>query len=243
MVRSVVCVLCQRERNARQLVDEQAEEHVKVMQTRLVEINRHHQIANLAHQTQRVELELVTRELQLMKETNMALATEKLEQNKISQLELQLNGEENSEMDVKEKSPMVGSGVIPIGGPGKVVQADELIGLSNWLPPVQILEQAYKWDQELFFLLVNVQSNDVHFHTQVECIWKKAYTYRLENLSTEILVRGEVMVEDPLKAYWLLGDLAARVLLYQAEMEATQLERSQKEAAMAKTVRQIYGDT
>jgi hypothetical protein len=179
-----------------------------------------------------------------MKETNVALATEKLEQqDKISQLELQLNGEENSEMDVKEKSPMAGSGVTPIGGRGKVVRADELIGLSNWLPPVQTLEQAYRWDRELFFLLVNVQSNDVLFHRQVERIWKKAYTYRLENLSAEILVRGELTVEDPLKAYWLLGDLAAKVLLYQAEMEATQLERRQKEAAMAKTVRQIYGDT
>jgi hypothetical protein len=89
-----------------------------------------------------------------MKETNVALATEKLEQqDKISQLELQLNGEENSEMDVKEKSPMAGSGVTPIGGRGKVVRADELIGLSNWLPPVQTLEQAYRWDRELFSYL------------------------------------------------------------------------------------------
>jgi hypothetical protein len=60
-----------------------------------------------------------------MKETNVSLATEKLEQqDKISQLELQVNGEENFEMDVKEKSPMAGSGVTPIGRRGKVVRAD-----------------------------------------------------------------------------------------------------------------------
>jgi hypothetical protein len=64
----------------------------------------------------------------------------------------------------------------------------------------------------------------------------------LENLFAEILVRGELSVEDPLKTYWLLGDLAARVLLYHAELEAHQLERRQKESTMAKTVRKISYD-
>jgi hypothetical protein len=62
---------------------------MKAMKVRLDETNRHRQATNLAHQTQRVELERVTRELQLVKETNMALATEKMEwQDKITQLEL-----------------------------------------------------------------------------------------------------------------------------------------------------------
>jgi hypothetical protein len=170
------------------------------MKARLDKTNRHCQAANLAHQTQRVELEHVTRELQLVKETNVALATEKMEwQDKITQLELQLSGEGSFKMDVKGKSPMVGSGVTPIGGRGKVVRADELLGLTNWLPPVQTLEQAYWWDRELFFLLVNVHPNDVQSHRQVERIWRKAYTYHLANLFAEILVRGDLTIEDPLK--------------------------------------------
>jgi hypothetical protein len=79
----------QRERIARQLADERAEECVKAMKVRLDETNRHRQAANLVHQTQRVELERVTRELQLVKETNVALAMEKMEwQDKITQSEL-----------------------------------------------------------------------------------------------------------------------------------------------------------
>jgi hypothetical protein len=79
----------QRERISRQLADERAEERVKAMKVRLDETNRHRQATNLAHQTQRVELERVTCELQLVKETNVALATKKMEwQDKITQLEL-----------------------------------------------------------------------------------------------------------------------------------------------------------
>jgi hypothetical protein len=85
-------------------------------------------------------------------------------------------------VDAKGQSLMLGCGLIPISGRGKVISAEELIGLTNWLPPVQILEHAYRWDRELFFLLVNVQSNEVLFHRQVERIWKKTCTYQLENL-------------------------------------------------------------
>jgi hypothetical protein len=63
---------------------------------------------------------------------------------------------------------MVGSGITPIGGRGKVIRAEDLLGLTDWLPPVQTLEQAYKWDCELFFLLINVQSNDMVSQRQVE---------------------------------------------------------------------------
>ena len=87
------------------------------MKARLAKTNRHRQAANLAHQTQRVELEPLTRKLQLVKETNVALAIEKMEwQDKIFQLELQLSSKRSFELDIKRKSPIVGSGVIPIGG-------------------------------------------------------------------------------------------------------------------------------
>jgi hypothetical protein len=94
----------------------------------------------------------------------------------------------------------------------------------------------------LFFLLVNVHPNDVQSHRQVEHIWRKACTYHLENLFAEILVQGDLTVEDPLKTYWLLGDLAIRAFLYHAELEATQLERRKNEAVMAETVRRILYD-
>ena len=62
------------------------------------------------------------------------------------------------------------------------------------------------------------------------------------NLFAEILVRGDLSVEDPLKTYWLLGDLATRVFLYHAKVEATQSERYKNEAIMAKTLRRILYD-
>jgi predicted GNAT family acetyltransferase len=225
----------QRERIARRLAEERAEARIKAMTARLDETNRHRQNANLAHQTQCVELERVNRELQLVQETNVALATEKMAQeDKIAQLEIQLSGDTMVEPD--------GKGKTPIGSRGKVIRAEDLLSLTDWLPPVQTLEQAYRWDRELFYLLVNVQPNDELSPKQVERVWKKACTYSMENLFAEILVRGELSVENPAKTYWLLGDLAARVLLYHAESEAHQSERRLKESAMAKTVRQISHD-
>ena len=73
-------------------------------------------------------------------------------------------------------------------------------------------------------------------------MWKKACTYGLENLFAEILVCGDLSMEDSLKTYWLLGDLAIRAFLCHAELEAIQLERRKQEAAMVKTVRQISYD-
>ena len=87
-----------------------------------------------------------------------------------------------------------------------------------------------------------MQPNELLSHRQMEHIWKKAYTYWLENLFAKILVRGELTMQDPLKAYWLLGNLAAKVLFFQVEMEAIQLERRQKESVMAKTVKKISSD-
>ena len=40
-----------------------------------------------------------------------------------------------------------------------------------------------------------------------------------------IMVRGDLSVEDPLKTYWLLGDLAARAFFCHIELETIQLER------------------
>lgn len=123
------------------MADEQAEERVKAMKIRLDETNRHHQAASLAHQDQRVELERVTLKLQLAKETNMALAMEKMEwQDKIDQLELQLSGEGSFETEIKGKSLMAGSGATPIGGRGKIICAEKLLRLTNWLLLVQTLE-------------------------------------------------------------------------------------------------------
>lgn len=162
------------------------------------------------------------RELQLAKETNVALATKKMElQDKIVQLKMQLSGEGSFKAVFKGKSPIIGLSAPPIGGRGKVICAKELLGLTNWLPSVQTLEQAYQWNRELFFLLVNVQASDVLTHKQVEHVWKKASTYKLKTLFPEILIRGDLSVEDSLKTYWLLGDLAARAFLYHAELEAT----------------------
>jgi hypothetical protein len=97
----------------------------------------------------------VNRELQLTKETNVALATEKLEQKiKIYQLEFQLNGKVSMVPDDNRKLPFVL--VTPIGGKGKVVDVEDLLNLSEWLSLVHLLEQAYRWHQQVFFLLANV---------------------------------------------------------------------------------------
>jgi hypothetical protein len=110
-------------------------------------------------------------------------------------------------VDSEPKGKLPLGTAMSIGGKGKVVRAEDLLGLSEWVPPMNLLEQAYRWDRQVFFLLVNVQPETTLTHRQFERIWTKAVNYGKENLLAEILVRGELNVEDPVKAYWMAGDL------------------------------------
>ena len=55
----------------------------------------------------------------------------------------------------------------------------------------------------------------------------KMHTYGLKNLFAEILVCSDLSVEDSLKTYWLLGDLAIRTFLYHIELEENQSKKAQ----------------
>jgi hypothetical protein len=145
-------------------------------------------------------------------------------------------------VDSEPKGKLPLGTAMSIGGKGKVVRAEDLLGLSEWVPPMNLLEQAYRWDRQVFFLLVNVQPETTLTHRQFERIWTKAVNYGKENLLAEILVRGELNVEDPVKAYWMAGDLGARILLYKAEQEFNQSEKRRTEQAMAISKRQLSCD-
>lgn len=120
-----------------------------------------------------------------------------------------------------------------------MIRAHDLLALMEWLPPVQRVEQAYRWDREVFFLVMNVQNGDALECQQLERIWRKAGNYGMMNLFAEILVQGELTMEDPFAAYLLMGDLAARAFIYSEEVEHQQEQRRIKEQAMVSSSRVV----
>ena len=51
-------------------------------------------------------------------------------------------------------------------------------------------------------------------------LWLKACAYNLENLLTEVVLRGDLELEDPPSAYVQIGDFGGRRLLYYAKLES-----------------------
>jgi hypothetical protein len=52
-----------------------------------------------------------------------------------------------------------------------------------------------------------------------------AVEYSLEDLFVEILVRGDLDLDDWVSAYWVIGDFGVRLLRYYKQMEEVQAAR------------------
>jgi len=53
-------------------------------------------------------------------------------------------------------------------------------------------------------------------------LWKWAEVLKQEDLLVEIVVRGDLLLVDYVEAYWLMGDLGARLLYYHRQLEEVQ---------------------
>ena len=159
----------------------------------------------------------------------MVLTTTNLELTaKVSQLEEKLRGKD-----------LAASLVLSLSPTPKMLGDDQLLGLSNWVLAAKTLEHAYLYDHEVFFLLMDVEQAVTLTAPEFEIVAKHAKAKGLENLFVEILIRGNLTVEDYAQAYWKFGDLGVRSFLYRWEAEKNQAQRRQMEPAMAKLNRRI----
>lgn len=114
-----------------------------------------------------------------------------------------------------------------VPGSVQLVHRDDVLALLEWLPPAHVLEQAYRFDRQMFFLLYDLEAGQTLEHVQLVHIWQGANVDNRQNLFAEILVRGDLLVEDFFRAFLLVGDLAARAYLYWRELEQEQARRRQ----------------
>jgi hypothetical protein len=151
----------------------------------------------------RVKVERLEKELQSLKDTNVVLTTEKMELTaRIAQLEENFKG----------KTPVDGLAVSP-NDTTKILQDDQLLGLSIWVHAAKTLEYAYLYDREVFFLLMEVEQSVTLSTNEFATIGARAKSKGLENLFVEILLRDDLTVEDYAQAYWKFGDLGVRSFL------------------------------
>lgn len=94
---------------------------------------------------------------------------------------------------------------------------DELLEL---VPPTTCLEEAYLWERQVFFIHTGLTLGEALSESRFKFLWKEASFLHCENLFTEIVLRGDVIPENPVATYFLIGDYGARVLQFYATLEA-----------------------
>ena len=96
----------------------------------------------------------------------------------------------------------------------------ELKDLLELVPPTANLEHAYSLDRQVFYTLFQLEYRERLDLHRFEATWQTAYTYKLENLLTEMVLRTDLELEDKPAAYIRIGDFGLRRLLYYAKLEA-----------------------
>lgn len=112
-----------------------------------------------------------------------------------------------------------------------------LLGLSAYVPPAQNLEVAYTYDRQVFLLIAEVQLYQRLSAAAFQSIWERAERLQEEDLLAEIIVRGDLVLEDYVAAFWLIGDLGVLLLRYHRRLEEVQAWRHQLEVQNAERSR------
>lgn len=113
----------------------------------------------------------------------------------------------------------------------RVLHVENLEALFELIPPTDDVEFAYAWEREVFFLYTGLTFKEYISKSRFKSVWAKAVQIRSENLFTEIVGRGEVVVEDNAGAFCLIGDYGARILLFYSELEEKLAKRRQVAAS------------
>ena len=86
-------------------------------------------------------------------------------------------------------------------------------------PPFSSLFKNYELQRDVFFIVYGLRSSQVLDPTEFERLWEETVNDGRENLLTEILVRGELRLNDLFKGFQAIADLGVHVFLYYGELE------------------------
>ena len=106
--------------------------------------------------------------------------------------------------------------------PIRSVSVDGVLALSYYIPPAHNVEHAYAFDRQLFFLVADLVLQQYVCIGEFQRLWQFVADLKREDLLVEIIVRGDLILEDYVAPYWLIGDLGVQLLRYYREMEEVQ---------------------
>ena len=96
--------------------------------------------------------------------------------------------------------------------------------LENSSPPFPQLHHNYERQRDTMFIAHNLHIGQKLGAELFQSLWDEVSEEGYENLLVETIVRGELLVADPLKTLTTVGDVGARVFLYYGNLEL-QLQR------------------
>ena len=86
-------------------------------------------------------------------------------------------------------------------------------------PPFNSLYKNYELQRDIFLIVYGLRSSQVLESTEFERLWEEAVSEGHEDLLTEILVRGELKLQDLFKGFQIIADLGVHVFLYYSQLE------------------------
>ena len=98
-------------------------------------------------------------------------------------------------------------------------------------PPFGSLFKNYELQRDIFFVVYSLRPNQVLSPLEFEELWEEVTVDGYEHLLTEILVRGELNLQDMFRGFQIIADLGVHVFLYYSELELTLNTKRQLVAA------------
>lgn len=88
-------------------------------------------------------------------------------------------------------------------------------------PPFCSLFKNYEMQRDIFFVVYGLRPNQVLSPSDFEDLWEEVSIDGYEHLLTEILVRGELSLQNMFKGFQVIADLGVHVFLYYSQLELT----------------------
>ena len=94
-------------------------------------------------------------------------------------------------------------------------------------PPFGSLFKNYELQRDIFFIVYSLRPNQSLSPLDFEGLWEEVTEDGYEHLLTEILVRGELNLNDMFKGFQIIADLGVHVFLYYSQLELTLSKKRQ----------------
>lgn len=96
-----------------------------------------------------------------------------------------------------------------------------LWAIESICPPYNSLYKNYELQRDVFYIVYSLKPSQVLEPTEFERLWEEVVSEGYENLLTEILVRGELKLQDLFRGFQIIADMGAHVFLYYSQLEVS----------------------